>query len=282
MAVGSGNDQQWLVDPDKLGEQLRLLFHFLRISPTYFLAHKLGPKRLTRGMPEQTKAAIQTYRRYGDVYDQDFEQWAAPHRRMSFNPTSCVQELVASPNQQLDIEDGYSFIKVRHGLSRAEALAMIEQVIRSSKHFCAAKASDTGKRVKTMWRALAVVYARARHPKKELWRIGAETAVIERALGRVDPEEPKRVSAHAVLRRDLTLAVIRFAQVGVLLSESAALGCFPNTEAPLITPSKQLTMAFATYEVERRLKTCGFEFDYVAERNLSYCKSRSKEHMASV
>lgn len=97
MAVDQSTDQQWLVDPDKLGEQLRLLFHFLRISPTYFLAHKLGPKRLTRGMPEQTKLAIQTYRCFGDVYDQDFEQWAAPHRRMSFNPTSCVQELVASP-----------------------------------------------------------------------------------------------------------------------------------------------------------------------------------------
>ena len=282
MAVDQSTDLQWLVDPDKLVEQLRLLFHFLRISPTYFLAHKLGPKKLTRGMPEQTKMAIQTYRRYGDVYDQDFEQWAEPHRRMSFNPTSCVQELVVTPNQHLDIEDGYSFIKVKHGLSRAEALAMIEQVIRSSKHFCAAKASDTGKRVKTMWRALAVVYARARHPKRELWRIGAETAVIERAMGRLDPDEPRCLSAHAVLRRDLTQAVIRFAQVAVLLSESAALGCFPNTEAPLITPSKQLTMAFATYEVERRLRTCGLEFDYVAERNMSYCKSRSKEHMASV
>ena len=281
MAVDQSTDQQWLVDPDKLGEQLRLLFHFLRISPTYFLAHKLGPKRLTRGMPEQTRLAIQTYRRFGDVYNQDFEQWAAPHRRMSFNPTSCVQELVVTPNQHLDIEDGYSFIKVKHGLSRAEALAMIEQVIRSSKHFCAAKATDTGTRVKTMWRALAVVYARARHPKRELWRIGAETAVIERSLGLLDPDEPKRLSAHAVLRRDLTQAVIRFAQVAVLLSESAALGCFPNIEVPLITPSKQLTMAFATYEVERRLRTCAFEFDYVAERNMSYCRSRTKEHMAS-
>jgi hypothetical protein len=275
MAVGLGTDLQWLVDPDKLGEQLRLLFHFLRISPTYFLAHKLGPKKLTRGMPEQTRLAIQTYRRYGDVYDQDFEQWAAPHRRMSFNPTSCVQELVASPNEMVLSKEGYSLIEVKHGLSRAEALAMIEQVIRSSKHFCAAKASDTGKRVKTMWRALAVVYARARHPKKELWRIGAETAVIERAMGRLDPDEPRCLSAHAVLRRDLTQAVIRFAQVAVLLSESAALGCFPNTEAPLITPSKQLTMAFATYEVERRLRTCEVEFDYVAERNMSYCKVRT-------
>ena len=275
MAVGSGNDQQWLVDPDKLGEQLRLLFHFLRISPTYFLAHKLGPKRLTRGMPEQTKLAIQTYRRFGDVYNQDFEQWAEPHRRMSFNPTSCVQELVARPNQMIQPKEGYILIEVKHGLSRAEALAMIEQVIRSSKHFCAAKASDTGTRAKTMWRALAVVYARARHPKRELWRIGAETAVIERAIGRVDPEEPKRLSAHAVLRRDLTQAVLRFAQVAILLSESAALGCFPNIEAPLITPSEQLTMAFATYEVERRLRTCGVEFDYVLERNMSYCKVRT-------
>ena len=275
MAVDQSTDLQWLVDPDKLVEQLRLLFHFLRISPTYFLAHKLGPKKLTRGMPEQTKMAIQTYRRYGDVYDQDFEQWAEPHRRMSFNPTSGVQELVASPNEVVLSKEGYSLIEVKHGLSRAEALAMVEQVIRSSKHFCAAKASDTGKRVKTMWRALAVVYARARHPKRELWRIGAETAVIERAMGRVDPEEPKRVSAHAVLRRDLTQAVIRFAQVAVLLSESAALGCFPNIEAPLITPSEQLTMAFATYEVERRLRTCEVEFDYVAERNMSYCKVRT-------
>jgi hypothetical protein len=282
MAVGSGNDQRWLVDPDKLGEQLRLLFHFLRISPTYFLAHRLGPKRLTRGMPEQTKLAIQTYRRFGNVYDQDFEQWAEPHRRMSFNPTSCVQELVASPNEMLLPKEGYSLIEVKHGLSRAEALAMIEQVIRSSKHFCAAKASDTGKRVKTMWRALAVVYARARHPDRELWRIGAETAVIERAMGRVDPEEPKRLSAHAVLRRDLTQAVLRFAQVAILLSESAALGCFPNTEAPLITPSKQLTLAFENFEVERRFRTCGVEFDYVAERNMSYCKARTKELMALV
>ena len=158
---------------------------------------------------------------------------------------------------------------------------MIEQVIRSSKHFCAAKASDTGKRVKTMWRALAVVYARARHPNRELWRIGAETAVIERAMGRVDPQEPKRLSAHAVLRRDLTQAVLRFAQVAILLSESAALGCFPNTEAPLITPSKQLTLAFENFEVERRFRTCGVEFDYVAERNMSYCKLRTKELMAS-
>jgi hypothetical protein len=49
----------------------------------------------------------------------------------------------------------------------------------------------------------------------------------------------------------------------------------------LITPSKQLTLAFETFEVERRLRTCGVEFDYVAERNMSYCKSRIKEHMAS-
>ena len=274
--AGSGKDHKLgSTGAARTDEQLRLLFNYLRISPTYLLAHKLGPKKLTRGMPEQTKLAIQTYRRFGDVYSADFEQWSVPHRRMSFNPTSCVQELVANPSEEIKIEEGFSFIKVKHGLSRSEALTLVERVINESKHFCAAKASDTGKRAKTMWRALAVVYARARHPEKELWRIGAETAVIERSLGRLDPDEPRCLSANAVLRRDLTMAVIRFITVALLLSESAALGYFPDTEAPLVERSDQLVFAFKNYELDKQLRACSGEYDYIAKKNLQFCKRLS-------
>ncbi len=272
MVVGDNNNKTLSIDPCLKDDSLRLLFNFLRISPSYALAHDLGIKRLTRSMPERTKAVLRTYRRFGDVFTKPFEAWAAPHRKLSGKTTSFVQELVTRPDQSILPKPGYSLIEIKQGLSRSQALALIEQVIRRSSHFCSVKAVDTGIRAKTMWRALAVVYARARHPNVELWRIGALTGAIERVLGKIDPNEPKRSLANATMRRDLTLAVIRFLHVALLLSESAALGCFPDIKAPLIEPNQQLVFAFENHELDRRLSVCGLEYDYIVEKNLTSCR----------
>jgi len=64
----------------------RLLFNYLRLSSNYWLVctSPVSP-RLHKHMPEDQRAAVECFRRYGSVFDADFDQWERRTRRLFAN-----------------------------------------------------------------------------------------------------------------------------------------------------------------------------------------------------
>ena len=81
MTAGHGN----LYDSALLCVQdiKRLLFNFLRISPSYWSVcsnpHKL---RLHKHMPDEQRNAVLCFRRYGDVFSKSYVGWSNLHPRL--------------------------------------------------------------------------------------------------------------------------------------------------------------------------------------------------------
>ena len=255
---------------------MRLFYNYLRISPLYALAFLQAGVKLRRSMPAQTRLVIQCYRRYGDVFHRSFEEWAGPERQLSGNPTLQGQAHIIGPEQAHQIGAQYTLVAVDRSLPLNDAIKAVEQALRDSGVFEPKKSPVHGVRSKTMWKALAVVYARARRPADELWRVGARVGLIDRWVGQIDPEDSKKTAGSSLIRRDLTLAVIRFLQLASLLAQSAALGSFPDIESPLITPEKQLVFAFENYELDRRLSQCPGEYDFVVAKSLQLAMNHTE------
>ena len=280
MAAGryKNNNVEWSAAPLEQDEELRLLYNYLRISPWYALAARQIEIKVRRLMPEHTRAIVHCYRRYGDVYAQTFEHWVGPARKLSGKPTSQPQALIVEASNVSQVAQGYKLIAIKEGSPLPEVLRELTELLKRCGSFRDRPPAITGLRAKTMWRALAVVYARARDPAAELWRIGARVGVIDRFAGRIDPEESKKSQATAQIRRELTQTVIRFLQLALLLSQSAALGTFPDTKSPLIERSQQMVFAFENRELDRALSACAAEYDFVVEKSLQLSVKRPDSH----
>jgi hypothetical protein len=256
-------------------EELRLLYNYLRISPWYALAAGQVDIKVRRIAPERTRAVIQCYRRYGDVHHRSFEDWVGPVRKVSVKPTSRPRALIVEAQNISEVVQGYKLIAIKEGSSLPEVIHDLTELLKRCGYFCPRTASITGIRAKTMWRALAVVYARARDPAAELWRIGARVGVIDRFAGRIDPDESRKSAASMQMRKELTQTVIRFLQLALLLSQSAALGTFPDTKSPLIERNQQMVFAFENWELDRALSACAAEYDFVVAKNLELASKRA-------
>lgn len=256
-------------------EELRLLYNYLRISPWYALAARQVDIKVRRIAPERTRAVIQCYRRYGDVHHRSFEDWVGPVRKVSVKPTSRPRALIVEAQNISEVVQGYKLIAIKEGSSLPEVIHDLTELLKRCGYFCPRTASITGIRAKTMWRALAVVYARARDPAAELWRIGARVGVIDRFAGRIDPDESRKSAASMQMRKELTQTVIRFLQLALLLSQSAALGTFPDTKSPLIDANQQLVFAFENWELDRALSACAAEYDFVVAKSLELASKRA-------
>lgn len=268
MAAGRYNNKKWSPAPAEQDEELRLLYNYLRISPWYALACSQIDIKVRRLMPERSRAIVHCHRRYGDVYAVDFDHWVGPARKLSGKPTTEPQALIVERGRASQIPSTHELIAIDKSLTIPEAVREITALLKRCGSFCPKPEPVTGTRAKTMWRALAVVYARARDPAAELWRIGARVGVIDRFVGRIDPEESRKSQATAQIRRELTQTVIRFLQLALLLSQSAALGTFPDTKSPLIEQDQQMVFAFENWELDRALSACAAEYDFVVAKSL--------------
>ena len=223
----------------------RLFFNYLRISPSYRLACLNQDKRLKPSMPPHTKAVLLSYRRFGDVWSKDFEDWDAPAPMRSGNPTRRVQALPPDA-ATLRSERNVTLVLVPNELHSDEKVFQFKAIVSAD-----AVKRHLPVRPRTLWKNLAVVYLKARHPEAELWRIGLLAGAVERYKDLIDPWCPRKLARDAAERRHLTLIVIRLLKNALAVAENAAVGLFPSADRE---PWQQLQFPFADHRLDELLR----------------------------
>lgn len=237
----------------------RLLFNYLRISPSYALICESNGQKITRSTPEFSRRIIHTFQKFGDVYSLHFVDWLGSHRAVSQKTTAPNQALLITPGQTVTCPPGYQgvlFPTVSTAVERAKICSQLQKRPMPSKSYL----SDPIIRSKTLWKALAAVYERAKHPEIELWRVALLANVVDRLKGKLDPWGGKKAAKDAELRRHLTLMVVRALFLALIVSENAAQGFFP-TRAEV--PGEQLEFPFAQLKLHGLLSSQG-DAEYLA------------------
>jgi hypothetical protein len=241
--------------PEDTEEQLRLFFNFLRISPSYALVDDTrAAKRLTPKTPARTRQLIEVFRLLGEVHTKCFTDWAGPALLLSGNKTSNDQTLLLSHTKPLVIDANCMVFSVPRTLERAQQMAQFRALL--DAHDPKPAKRTTGLRPQTLWKALACVYAKARHPDKELWRIGMLANTVERFKGKISPDGPRSLASQADQRRHLTLMVARLIITALLVAENAAIGVFPSMEKDM---GPQAEFPFAAHQLHNHLSATGDE-----------------------
>lgn len=234
-------------------ELCRLFFNYLRISPSYGLICARGPAKIARKTPESSRRVIETYRKYGNVFSQDFDAWAGSALAASGYTTPPHQGLVRREGVHPLDHGQYLTLHVLKNLPLKAQLSECERILRLYAAPPQPRIAPAI-RQKTLWKALATVYERARHPDTELWRVGLLANCVERFNGRLDAWTIKKQAQHAEIRRHLTLIVLRFLVLALLVAENAAMGAFP-IKLPL--DNAQMEFPFAELELHNRLMASG-------------------------
>lgn len=241
---------------DRVNEELpRLLFNYLRISPSYALVCLSPPKRLARSTPSGSRQVIDTFRIYGDVYRRSYDAWRGPHLAVSGKTTPPDQGLTGQRDCQETLGDDFITLSIPRNLSLKEQLSECKRLLRCSKA-PRQQFSHVKIRTKTLWKALATVYERAKHPDIELWRVGLLANCVERFNGQLDAWATKKLAQHAEMRRHLTLIVVRTLFLALLVAENAAHGAFP-ARTPL--PGIQMEFPFSELRLHHQLMASGDE-----------------------
>ena len=234
---------------------MRLFFNFLRISPSYALINKdRAAKRLTSKTPIRTRQIIQVFRLLGEVHSESFSQWAGPGLLLSGNKTSKDETLLLTNSKPLVIDANCMIFSVPRTLERAQQMAQFRELL--NVHDPKPVKKTVGIRPNTLWKALACVYAKARHPDLELWRIGMLANAVERFKGKISPDGPRSLASQANQRRHLTLIVARLMFTALLVSENAAIGVFPSMQRDM---GVQTEFAFEAYQLHKHLSATGDE-----------------------
>lgn len=246
--------------PADTEEQLRLFFNFLRISPSYALVDETrAAKRLTSKTPPQTRQLIEMFRLLGDVHTKSFSQWTGPALLVSGNKTAKAQTLLVAPTKPVVIDSDCMLFAVPRTLERAQQIAQVHALL--EVHNPKPIVHRAGIRPHTLWKALACVYAKAKHPDKELWRIGALANAVERFKGHISPDGPRSLANQAAQRRHLTLIVARLILTALLISENAAIGTFPSMAREA---GVQTAFPFEEHKLDAWLSASGDqEYNYV-------------------
>lgn len=241
--------------PADTEEQHRLFFNFLRISPSYGLMDEAqAAKRLTSKVPARTRQLIEVFRLLGEVHRTSFCQWAGPALLVSGNKTPNQQTLLLTHTKPLLIAADCMIFSVPRNMERAQQMTQIHLLLKTHDPKPEKKQPDM--RARTLWKALACVYAKARYPELELWRIGVLANTVERFKGKLSANEPRALASQAHQRRHLTLMVMRLLVLALVVSENAAIGVFPNQEKDM---GVQTEFAFAAHELDRLLSASGDE-----------------------
>lgn len=241
--------------PDETQVNLRLFFNFLRISPSYALMDRArAAKRLTSKTPVRTRQIIEVFRLLGEVHTESFSRWAGPALLMSGNRTSKKETLLLNQSKPFVINANCMIFSVPRTLERAQQMAQFRELL--DLHDPKPVRRTVGIRPHTLWKALACVYAKARHPDKELWRIGMLANAVERFKGKVSPDGPRSLASQAEQRRHLTLMVARLILMALLISENAAIGVFPSMQKDM---GVQAEFPFEAHQLHKHLSATGDE-----------------------
>jgi len=211
----------------------RLFFNFLRFSPTYWqVCSSTDKHRLYKDMHDDQRAAIQCHRRYGNVFETNFDDWSIANHRKFMNDAKPAIQLLCGTEAEL-IKPADHFIHLPHGtqvnlIDLKELLSgfKVQNVIKTA--VTAAKV-----RVASLWKIINLVYTRALNPDIEQWRVGALVKLVKAFEHLLDPWAARSVRGHEDMRRHMNLMVKRWLDRAALIAENAARDLFPNDQGEL-------------------------------------------------
>ena len=235
----------------------RLLFNFLRISPSYWSVCSNPKKiRLRKHMPIEQRNAVLCHRRYGDVFTNSYQGWSDLNPKLFVSHVGPAVALYSS-NQVHQIKDGDMFAHLPHASplpTDAQWLDMLERLRRQRKANSLIEKLKV--RISSLWKILNLVYTRALHPDIDQWRVGALAQLVKGFVGKLDPWGSRSKSGDEHMRRHMNIMVHRWLDRGAIIAENAAHDLFPNDQGSI---SKQIQFDFEDRDFVGRLFSLGNE-----------------------
>jgi hypothetical protein len=245
----------------------RLMFNFLRCSHRYWLIGRNAKKlRKRKAWPEEDKAALDCYRRFGDVCG-PFEPWAENHKRkfnllekpeLEFQRGSEVGSLAANDfvlvipqSYQVPSED--EWLKIR---SKLKLQCQLQEAALATEKAVSNALKQVAIRASSLWKILNLVYLRAQFPEIEQWRVGAMAKLVKRFAHVLDPWEARSRKGGEEPRHHMNLMVRKCLDRGALIAENAAQNIFPSDAGAI---SKQLRFDFDDSDFRTRLLSPGLD-----------------------
>ena len=223
----------------------RLLFNFLRLSPNYSLvAQQGGNIRLHKHMAHDQRAAIECFRRYGDVYNQRFDTWAHQHARLWQQPVR-QQVAVYSGPERRRIQDHDTFVHLPQDCdlpSAKEWSSLLAQ--HRARQRLAVVAAKAKIRLSSLWKILHLVYTRALHPDVEQWRVGAMVKLVKDFANELDPWAARSKRGVEDMRRHMNLMVRRWLDRGAVIADNTVRGLFPSDVGSCSVPANWQQIRF--------------------------------------
>ena len=235
----------------------RLLFNFLRISPSYWSVSTHPKKlRLHKHMLSEQRNAVLCFRRYGDVFKQSYQGWSDKHPKLF---GSHVGEAVAlySSDEAITMKEGDFLLHVPHAAplpTDAQWADILEQLRRQRK--ADSMFERLRVRISSLWKILNLVYTRALHPDIDQWRVGALAQLVKDFAGKLDPWAARSKRGDEPMRRHMNIMVKRWLDRGAVIAENAARDLFPNDQGSV---TKQIQFDFEDSSYINRLFSLGDE-----------------------
>ena len=227
-------DKQRKVQADQWKQDdQRLFFNFLRFSPTYWQVCSSTDKlRLYKDMHDDQKAAIQCHRRYGNVFETNFDDWSiANHRKFMNDAKPAIQLLDGTHAGVIQSDDQFIHLPKGANTKIRDLKLLIDSVPVKQILSTALKAVKV--RVASLWKIINLVYTRALNPDIEQWRVGALVKLVKAFEYVLDPWAARSVRGHEDMRRHMNLMVKRLLDRAALIAENAARDLFPNDQGEL-------------------------------------------------
>ena len=253
MTAGHGN----LYDSALLCVQdiKRLLFNFLRISPSYWSVcsnpHKL---RLHKHMPDEQRNAVLCFRRYGDVFSESYVGWSDLHPRLfaaHFGPAVALY----SSGEIGRIKSGDMFVHLPQATALPTEFQWADMLMQLKRQRMVNSLIEKLRvRISSLWKILNLVYTRALHPDIEQWRVGALVQLVKDYAGKLDPWAARSKNGDEHMRRHMNMMVHRWLDRGAIIAENAARDEFPNDQGLI---SKQIRFDFEDRAFVSRLFSLG-------------------------
>ena len=237
-------------------------FEFLRLSPSYQLAHRVrSGERLSAKdkdrLPADFARVLAVYDDFGNVQRALFRPWWLKRgltlMGKAGEPPS-IQQLgtigVTSSNASELIQQGISGYTEGAWVKQSKPDALIiaipltaqrTKIMRSirkllNEHPSPKMGAPEPKyalvkhktHISSLNFALKTVWHRALDPKRSLWRIGAEIRISPTFSEEVDPKARKRTQDTTYARKMLAILTSRAFSRGLMLAENAARGIFPS------------------------------------------------------
>ncbi len=244
-----------------LSHAFYLWFYYLRLSPTYFLAHKERRGRLSDAerecLPGDFDRVLATYDQFGDVWYMMFETWWRKNGLRLFGiqgKRARITNLISMPSgkditldeclrtmneylsEQRRAENWPAVLVLAIPLNRTKTdlmkalggvldeagVASVEPVAEPLYQISCQRLH-----VKPLVRGIMLLAGKGLEPNLSLWRLGTDVG-LSKKYGHLDRESTKLTKDTEEARTNLTMLTSRALRRAQLVMENAARGLFPS------------------------------------------------------